>query len=71
MSRERRERGRHRHGDGRAAPRVCFLCKEPVLLGHLVMTGDRFGKESCGVICDDCHQAMIDDCLICQEETAP
>jgi hypothetical protein len=71
MSRERRERGRHRHSSvRRSASRVCFLCKEPVLLGHLVMTGDRFGKESVGVICDACHQAMSDDCPICQGEQA-
>jgi hypothetical protein len=47
---------------------VCVLCGGPVLLGHAVIVGDRSGRESGGVVCDLCHQVMVEACSICNGE---
>jgi len=44
------------------------LCGGPVLLGHAVIVGDRSGRESGGVVCDLCHQVMVEACQVCQGE---
>jgi len=56
------------HGRYRAAGTVCVLCGGPVLLGHAVIVGDRSGRESGGVVCDLCHQVMVEACSICNGE---
>lgn len=70
VDREPGERRAHSfwHGSYRPGGTVCGLCGGPVLLGHGAIFGDRSGRERAGVICDLCHQVMVEACPICQGE---